>query len=217
MTFRYKKEFVDALLSADRIRAKGIVNGAIMNGISHTVVVEDIVVSALLDIGNLCDKGMVALSQIYISGLIGEEFIDSLLPKSKEKSRKGRIVIGVLGDFHALGKKIVSAYLRASGLEVIDIGNGLQPEKFTEKAHELKADIIAISVLMLHSALQIRKIRDTRDAMEVDGNKMFKILVGGAPFNFDPVLYKTVGADATARNASKAVIAAKELIQNEFV
>ncbi len=54
---------------------------------------------------------------------------------------------------------------------------------------------------MMPSALKIRNVRNALDARGVQ----LKILVGGAPFQFDPQLWREVGADAMGLSAADAV------------
>lgn len=58
-----------------------------------------------------------------------------------------------------------------------------------------------ISALMLPAALSIKKA----SAMIKEKQPGTVIIVGGAPFNFDSVLWKDVGADAFGRSASESL------------
>ena len=64
-----------------------------------------------------------------------------------------------------------------------------------------KIEILLISVLMLPSALKIKKVKK----MLVERGLDIKIIVGGAPFRFDDQLWQEVGADAMCETASQAV------------
>jgi methanogenic corrinoid protein MtbC1 len=105
-----------------------------------------------------------------------------------------------LDDYHALGKIIVCAALRASGWDLHDYGRMTAPE-LAEKVIENQTGILLVSTLMLRSALQIKELRDRLTA----AGSPAKIIVGGAPFRFDPELWLEVGADATGNDAAEAV------------
>jgi len=51
--------------------------------------------------------------------------------------------------------------------------------------------------------------------MERLGATSIKLLVGGAPFRYNPDLWKTVGADATAPNAYEAIVTARWLLERQ--
>ena len=111
------------------------------------------------------------------------------------------MAIAVLEDYHTLGKKIVSAFLRANGFKIIDYGHGMTVDNLVQRTKEDKIEILMISTLMLPSAL---KVKDVRQRLHDEGCDV-KIVVCGAPFLFDSELWKEVQADAMGENASRAV------------
>jgi len=128
---------------------------------------------------------------------------------------KGRVVIGTSqGDFHGLGKKIVTGCLKAHMIEVIDLGLDVTPERFVEESLAHEAQVIAISSMMVHTArgengcLKVRQIVRERN---LEGK--IKIAVGGAPYRFDHDLYRTVQADGWAENGLEAAKLITELIK----
>jgi trimethylamine corrinoid protein len=60
--------------------------------------------------------------------------------------------------------------------------------------------VLLISVLMLSSALKIKTVKELLTVQGLD----VRIIVGGAPFRFDPDLWREVGADAMCHTASEA-------------
>ena len=90
---------------------------------------------------------------------------------------------------------------KANGYELIDYGHGISAEELISNVIEDGIKFLLISVLMYPSALRIKLISDTFKNQNIDT----KILVGGAPFNFDNSLWKIVGADAMGKNASDSL------------
>ena len=76
------------------------------------------------------------------------------------------------------------------------------------KIQEDCIEILLVSTLMLASALRLRELRAQLDSQGI----AVKIIVGGAPFRFDPNLWREVGADATSNTASGAIEIIKEMI-----
>ena len=62
---------------------------------------------------------------------------------------------------------------------------------------------------MLPSAL---KIKELRAKLDVAGLAV-KLVVGGAPFRFDPQLWREVGADACGQNALEAIEIVRGLLK----
>ncbi|MDM8521359.1 cobalamin-dependent protein [Anaerolineales bacterium HSG6] len=191
------EQFEQALLALDQLAAEEILASALKDK-SPMEFVEQVVVPALERIGDGWEQGGVALSQLYMSGRICEKLIDTVLPpKDSRRKEQHNMAITVLEDYHVLGKRIVYSILRASGFTVKDYGR-TDVAGLTQRANEEGVKVLLISTLMLPSALRIKEvIPKLNDGM--------KVIVGGAPFRFDPDLYKEVGADMMCKNASEAV------------
>lgn len=194
------QDFHEALLSLDNIKADGLFQKALS---SHSAmeVVEQFVVPALEHIGRQWDEGEIALSQVYMSGRFCEKLVERVLPPcNPERKQHPRQAIVVLNDYHMLGMRIVFSVMRASGFELQNYRR-MDVDELVERVIADKLEILLISVLMLPSALKVRELRNALDARKIH----VKILVGGAPFQFDPRLWQEVGADAMGRSAADAV------------
>ncbi|MBI2304808.1 MAG: cobalamin B12-binding domain-containing protein [Chloroflexi bacterium] len=201
--------FLAALRSADLVRANRLVLQALSQGMSKEQVMDQVVVSSLEALGRGWEDGSISLTQVYMGGRIAEKVVGDLLPKGTSSEPPwGKVVIGTLGDHHGLGQRIVAAYLALSGAQVVSLGLGVDPETFVQRAREEKADLVAISVLMYPSALRVRRVRELSDQERCP----IPLLVGGAPFNQDRALWKTVGASAMGSNPAEGIATARWLI-----
>ena len=160
------------------------------------------------NIGTKWEDGKVALSQVYMAGKICEEIVDELIPQTNTK-RIGdpNLAIVVYKDFHMLGKRIVYTFLRASGYEVLDLGQENSIENLIQNIKKENIEILLISVLMLNSALNVKELISKMR----DEGLTTKVVVGGAPFRFDKNLYKEIGADDFGTNASEVLKIIKRL------
>ncbi len=190
-------EFVQVLLSVDRLAAENILRESSV-ALSPIQLADRIIVPALERIGAGWERGEVALSQVYMSGRICEQLVDTILPPdSPNRKSQPRMAVAVLQDYHLLGKRIVYSVLRASGFELLDYGR-VEVDDLVGRVKTDRIEVLLISTLMLPSALRVKDVK-----AKLDGD--VKIVVGGAPFRFDDQLWKEVGADAMGRNASEAV------------
>ena len=193
-------DFTQALVAVDRLSVKQILDDNI-SGISPIKFIEEIVLPALERIGTGWQDGTLALSQVYMSGRICEELVDTILPPGDpDRNDQPKMAICMLSDYHKLGKTIVYSFLRASGFELVDFGT-MEAIDLAERIKEEKIKILLISVLMLPSALKIKEVKNLLNNMNLN----VKIIVGGAPFRFDDQLWKEVGADAMCDTASQIV------------
>ncbi|MBI4299767.1 MAG: B12-binding domain-containing protein, partial [Chloroflexi bacterium] len=152
----YLYNFLAALRAADRVRANRLIGDALAEAIAPEQLLDQVVIASLNALGEGWEDGSVSLTQVYMGGRIVEEVIESLLPRfGKHPQTWGKIVIGTLGDHHGLGQRIVGSYLASAGAEVVSLGLGVKPAVFVERAIAEDADLVAISVLMYHSALEV--------------------------------------------------------------
>lgn len=195
-----KSELREALAALDRPRIEALFQQAIRRQ-SPMEVAEGLIVQVLEQLGDEWNAGTVALSQIYMSSRICEEMVDRVLPPmAPERNGQPRQAIVVLSDYHMLGKRIVLSVMRASGFDILDYGR-MDVDELVERILADNVKILLVSVLMLPAALKVKALRSALDAR---GNQV-RIAVGGAPFLFDPDLWREVGADAMGRNAADGV------------
>ena len=191
--------FVEALLTLNRLAARRIVAEA-SGALPPLEIAEGLIAGSLDWIGREWQKGNVALSQVYMSGRICEELMNDLLPPgAPDRKNMPPLAIATLEDYHLLGKKIVFSVLRAEGFDLKDYGR-VTVDEAAQRAGEDRIAVLLISTLMLPSALHVRDLV----ARLKSAGKGTKVVVGGAPFLFDPALWREVGADAMGRSASEA-------------
>ena len=110
------------------------------------------------EIGRRWEEGRLAISQVYMAGVLIEDTITALFPEI-ESARKNeeRIATVVLEDYHMFGERIVAAHLIGAGYSPIRYGR----RSVSELLSLMKRDNIRyllISALMLPSALKIKEV-----------------------------------------------------------
>jgi len=200
--------FEQALLAVDSLEAERLLTAA-----SHAVLpmqlIDEVIAPALERVGEKWERGTAALSQVYMSGRICERLVDKLLPpESPVRTLRPKLAIVVLEDFHFLGKNLVKSALRASGFDPLDWGHATL-EELVNRVRTEAIEVLLISTLMLPSALKIKELRAKLDAAGL----AVKLVVGGAPFRFDPQLWREVGADACGQNALEAIEIVRGLLK----
>ena len=191
-------DFEGALIAMDRNRARRI----FMEGVERQGALsfmENLVGAALDRIGEAWEAGGLALSQVYMAGRICEELSESVLPaRHPERLHDPSIALAIFEDRHMLGKKMVHAVLRNEGYAFSDWGH-VDSRGALERLKAEPVEVLLLSCLMLSSALRIKELSR---AIHAEGMSV-KLVVGGAPFRFDPDLWTEVGADAMGRTASQ--------------
>lgn len=208
--------FNEAIFDTDRNRAMQIIHDAEQNGLSPEEIVFKIVVPSIHQMmKSVSESKKTNIAQHFIATQIASDVTDEMIPKFRTKPETiGCVVIGTsVGDMHGLGKRIVIGCLKALMIDVVDLGLNVSPERFVDEAIAHNAEVIGISSMMVHTArgengcLKVRKILHEQRL-----EKKIKIAVGGAPYRFDPNLYKVVQADAWAEDGVAAGNVITELI-----
>jgi monomethylamine corrinoid protein len=193
-------ELENALLMIDKNKVKDILTTAFQNEPPFHLV-EILIVPVLEKIGLGWENGDYSLSQVYMSGRICEEMVDIILPPSDPtRIMQPKMAIVTFEDYHILGKRIVYSALRASGFELANFGQ-MQADELLERVIQEKIKILLISTLMLPSAIHIKNLI----LQFKEKGTQIKVIVGGAPFNFDSQLWHEVGADGYGASAPEAV------------
>jgi len=202
----------NAIVDGDEIQAPSHVKEALDSGLDYKVILNEGIIKACEEIGQLYEKEEYFLADMLISGDALEAAIEVLKPTMEQASEKsvGKILIGTVeGDVHDIGKSLVSSLLQGQGYDVIDLGTEVPPETFAQKALENTPDIIGLSGLLTAS---ISKMRETI-ALLKDKNVESKIIIGGGVVSKAACVL--IGADDCAKDGWEGVKKINRIIKLE--
>ena len=183
-------------------------------GLNEGIAVDDLLKKGLLAamdlVGERFGEGDIFIPQVIWSAKAMQAGMDLLKPHFTEgqQGKSARIIIGTAeGDIHDIGKNLVGMMLEGAGFEVVDLGVGVKPELFVEKAVEEKADIIGVSALLTTTMMSMAEVVKLKNEKALSS---LKVIIGGAPLSLD--FCKEIGADAYGVDAMDAVVKVKELM-----
>ena len=183
-------------------------------GLNDGITVDDLLKKGLLAamdlVGERFGEGDIFIPQVIWSAKAMQAGMDLLRPHFTEdqQEKSVRIIIGTAeGDIHDIGKNLVGMMLEGAGFEVVDLGVGVKPEQFVEKAVEEKADIIGVSALLTTTMMSMAEVVKLKNEK---GLSSLKVIIVGAPLSLD--FCKEIGADAYGVDAMDAVAKVKELM-----
>jgi corrinoid protein of di/trimethylamine methyltransferase len=208
-----KSDLFVAIIAGDAAKAAELTKKYLGQGVDPQAILTEHMIPALGNVGDRFESGELFIPELLISARAmkaGLALIRPLLAQSPSASQQGRVVIGtVQGDLHDIGKNIVSAMLEGGGFEVIDLGIGVSPEKFTEAIRDNQASILAMSALLTTT---MSSMRATIEALRNAGlREHVKVMVGGAPVT--QTFADEIGADGFSNNANGALALARGWIQ----
>ena len=186
---------------------------ALEDGLEAKEILDNVLLRAINEVGELFDKGKYFLPQLIASAEAMKASIGYLEPMlmtgQSEREMPTVVIATVEGDIHDIGKNLVALMLKNYGFRVIDLGKDVPKEKIIEAAIENNAQVIALSALMTTTMQQMRHVIEYAKEKKVDA----KIIVGGAVITQEYA--DEIGADGYSRDAAEAVKLTKRLLQLE--
>ena len=211
MTDEILKEIFAAVLEGDANVTPEKVKVALDAGLEPGLVLNDGMVSAMEKVGQLFEEGEYFVPEMLISARAMQAGLAVLKPHLVEANVQslGKVVAGtVKGDLHDIGKNLVCMMLEGAGFEVIDLGTDVTPEKFIGAVQQHGAELVGLSALLTTT---MPNMKTTIEAFSAAGlREQVKIMIGGAPVNDEYA--RSIGADGSAPDASRAVSLARGLI-----
>ncbi len=203
------KEIYDAVMEGKVDEASSRVRQALDSKAQVTDILHKGLIAAMDVVGEKFGEGELFIPQVLWSAKAMQAGMDLLKPhfSSADRPEKGTVVIGTAkGDIHDIGKNLVAIMLEGSGFKVADLGVDVSPERFVEKAVEVKADVIALSALLTTTMQSMAEVVSLIKAKKLS----FKVIIGGAPV--DQAFCQEIGADAYGMDAADGLRKVKGLL-----
>jgi 5-methyltetrahydrofolate--homocysteine methyltransferase len=191
-----------------------LVQKALDDGLNAKDILDNGLVIGMKEVGVRFKDGSMYMPEVLMSAKAmsdGQELLRPILAASNIKGA-GKVLLGtVKGDLHDIGKNLVGMMMEGQGLEIINLGFNVDPEKFVAAIKEHKPDVVGMSSMLTTT---MRFMGHTIKAIEEAGLRdSVKVIVGGAPL--DAAFGKRIGADGYGYNAGDgAELAARLLAQN---
>lgn len=186
---------------------------ALTQGLEAKTILDEVLLPAINEVGELFDKGKYFLPQLIASAEAMKASIEHmepiLLQENTGQDMPTVVIATVEGDIHDIGKNLVALMLKNYGFHVIDLGKDVPKERIIEAAREHNAQVIALSALMTTTMQQMRHVIDYAKSQQVDA----KIIVGGAVITQEYA--DEIGADGYSRDAAEAVKLTKRILKIE--
>lgn len=204
----------DAIVEADEDMATEVMDEGVAEGISVVEMLQEGFSKGMNELGDQFGRGEIFLPELIfateVMKVVTDRVDEELASDGGEVVEKGKVVIGTVeGDVHDIGKGICVSMLKASGLDVYDLGREVPVDAFIEKAEEVGADIIGTSAL-LTTTMTVQK--DLEEALKERGLRdKYKTMVGGSPVTRRWA--EKIGATAYSEDAAECCSVALELLE----
>lgn len=186
-----------------------LVQQAIDEGVPAEKILNEGLLSGMDVIGEKFKNNEIYVPEVLVAARAmskGSALLKPLLADAGAKAT-GKVCIGTIeGDLHDIGKNLVIMMMEGKGLEVIDLGTDVTPDKFIETAVNENCNIIACSALLTTTMNTMTEV--INKAKEAGIRDKVKIMIGGAPVTEE--FCTRIGADAYTPDATSAAEAAVE-------
>ena len=188
------------------------VKKALDAGVKPDAIINDYLIAAINEVGDLFDKKKYFLPQLIGSANTMKKAIDYLEPKLERREDAGQmptlVIATVEGDIHDIGKNLVVLMLKNYGYNVIDMGKDVPCEDIVDTAIRENAAIIGLSALMTTTMM---RMQDVVELCKAKGCKS-KVIIGGACITQS--FADEIGADGYSKDAAECVKLVEHLLAN---
>ncbi|CDZ24280.1 hypothetical protein CCDG5_1163 [[Clostridium] cellulosi] len=191
---------------------KELVQKAVDEGAEAQEILDKGLLAGMNIIGEKFKKNEIYVPEVMIAARAmsaGTELLKPLLVSGGKKTL-GKACIGtVKGDMHDIGKNLVKMMMEGKGIEVIDLGTNVSPEKFLDTAINENCDLVCCSALLTTT---MGVMGEVVKAFENAGIRdKVKIMIGGAPVTQQ--FCDEIGADSYTPDAATAAEVAVEFLK----
>jgi len=203
-TKEYLALLKQSIINLDFDGAVKVANKAMEAGVDPYLAINEGMVPGMAVVGDKFEKGEYFLSELVVAAEVMKEGLAVITPYlKKDVSKKiGKVVIATVeGDYHDIGKNIVTSLLRIQGFEVVDLGTDVPTDKIITAVNEHQPDIVAMSALL---NLTMIKMGETIEALKAAKlREKVKVIVGGTSLTDE--FAQKIGADHCAADAFEGV------------
>jgi 5-methyltetrahydrofolate--homocysteine methyltransferase len=201
-----------AVLDGNREEMPIFLDQAMACGIESFNLIEEIMIPAITEVGNLFEKRTYFLPQLIASAeamKMGVDYLEARLHRSSVVRNLGTVLLATVeGDIHDIGKNIIALILKNHGYEVIDLGKDVSAGRIIAAARERRPAVIGLSALMTTTMPKMREV------IELARNEGISsaFMVGGAVVTHD--FARSIGAHY-AKDGVEAARILQDLVTQE--
>ena len=203
-------QYLQAALEGNSKKAIDIVLKELQRSGNSNEVILDILMPAQREVGRLWHLGELTVAEEHQVTTTTQRALPLVVEKSAHSPANGHTAVcaSIAGNVHELGIRAVGYLMEMDGWKTIYLGADVPAYELPSTAEFYDADVMMLS-LAISSQLPAMRV-----AIETTRQHLpnIKILVGGGAFAETAGLWRKIGADGYAADASKAVLLANELM-----
>lgn len=205
-----KSAVYEAVIKGNKNTIVEEVKKVLAAGESPDAVINEHLIPAINEVGELFDKQKYFLPQLISSANTMKaaiEYIEPMLKREDMEEKATIVVATVEGDIHDIGKNLVVLMLKNYGYRVLDLGKDVSAEVIVDTAMNEGAKVIGLSALMTTTMMRMKEVVDLAKEKGCDS----RIVIGGAAITDS--FAQEIGADGYSKDAADCVKLVARLLE----
>lgn len=206
------RSYLEHLLAGRRNEASELILGAARGGTDVKQIYLHVFQPVQWEIGRLWQTDQISVAKEHFCTAATQLIMSQLYPWvfSGVRDRGTMVATAVPGELHELGIRMVADFFEMAGWDTTYLGANVPADGVAQTVVEREAGMLAVSATLLEHIDAVREVVDAVRALPLREDLI--VLGGGHPFNADPELWRSVGADGHARDAEHAVARAEAMV-----
>lgn len=206
------REYLDLLLAGERSRASRLIQDAVDKGVSVKDIYLHVFQRTQHEVGRLWQMNRISVAHEHYCTAATQLIMSQLYPHimSGEKTGRRMVMTCVNDELHELGARMVADFFEMEGWDTYYLGANTPTPDILSTLEEKQPDLLGVSTTITYNLGQMNRLIEA--VKSSPPGEHLPVLVGGRPFNIDPELWKSVGADGQASDAETAMYISEELI-----
>ena len=140
-------DYLAALLAADAVRARHLIDHAVGGGLPVADVYLRVLRPAMVQIGALWEAGEVSVAYEHYATTVTQGILGALGPRIRVAPMSGRLAVVCCtpGERHALGLQMVTDFVEGAGWEVLNLGPSLPVADLVDLVESEQPDVVGLS------------------------------------------------------------------------
>ena len=205
-------QYLEALRRGERHVASRLVLDAVAAGTPVKELYLHVFQPGQYEIGRLWQTNRITVAQEHYCTAATQLNMSQHYPHIVATAKNGRTLVAtcVAGDLHELGVRMVADFFEMDGWNTFYLGANTPHASVIATIVDRQAEVLAISATISYHVEAVREL--IRAVRQHPAAGQVTILAGGYPFNRDPDLWQSVGADGSAPDAERAITLAKQIV-----
>lgn len=202
----------EAVLKGNKRTVLDEVKEVLNTGVKPEAVINEHLIPAISEVGELFDKQKYFLPQLISSAntmKLAIEYLEPMLQRDEAEEKAALVVATVEGDIHDIGKNLVALMLKNYGYRVIDLGKDVPADVIVDTAIKENASVIGLSALMTTTMMRMKEVVE----LVKEKGCTSKVVIGGAATTES--FAREIGADGYSRDAAECVRLVEKLLNKK--